>query len=199
MTSSAIESLGARASSRSISSVVFAAVRAVPGSVLGIVHAAVVAAPKAAPEIAASAASAIPNPWKEVRYRRSALAAETAPSPMKASSGGERDFKGEPDFKGAVDAANRGEDPGSLMTLAEAIVQTAFDPSGVGLGAIQSAVDLALVGDPNVLLGIVSGPRGISGVGEAGTSNIANEPLIKKVPPPPSPPPVRPPEQPVSQ
>ena len=184
---------------------VFSAVRAAPGAVLEIVHAAVVAAPKFAPEIAASAASAVPNPWKEVRYRRPAPpAAETVPVPMKASSGGgERDFKGEPDFKGAVDAANKIEDPGSLMTLAEAIVQAAFDPAGTGLGAIQSAVNLALVGDPNVLLGIVSGPRGISGVGEAGTSNIANEPRFPPNPPPSPPtppnPPVRPPEQVVSQ
>ena len=79
------------------------------------------------------------------------------------------------------------------MTLAEAIVQTAFNSqTGIGLATIQSAVDLALVGDPSVLMNLVSGPRGISGVGDAGDSNFANEPHL------PGPPPVKPVAPPVS-
>jgi hypothetical protein len=212
ITAAAIENLGPRPSVPRVSSIVFAAVRAVPESVLDIVRAAVAAAPKAAPEIAATAASAVPHPWKEVRYRRQASLAPggaVAVSPARPLNAGERDFKGERDFNDAVDGANQAPqqpagpadpgDPGTAMPLAEAIAQAAFDSqTGIGLATIQGAVDVALLGDPGLLLSKIGDPRGISGVGDAGASNFANEPLIPK-PAATPPPPVKPEPPPVSR
>jgi hypothetical protein len=198
ITSAAIENLGPAANRKRISSIVFSAVRAVPGSVLEIVRAAVPVAPKSAADIAAAAAAAVPNPWKEVRYQRqtglggkvdavvtagsagftgtamtlagaivhTAFDAETTPAtlanpqnppnPAKLAPIRERDFKdSDRDFKDAVEAAQ--------------------DPA-VGLSTIQSAVDAALLDDPGQLLSKIGDPRGLSGVGEVGSSNFANEP-----------------------
>jgi hypothetical protein len=113
------------------------------------------------------------------------------------------------------------------MTLAEAIVQTAYDAQAVpvksqrvgepdfkgerdfkeavdGLSApevplamIQSAVDAALLGDPGLLLSQIGDPRGISGVGISGGSNFANEPPVPT--PRPKTPPVTPDPPAVSQ
>jgi hypothetical protein len=71
------------------------------------------------------------------------------------------------------------------MTLAEAIVQTAFDSgANASLADIRAAVDFALSGDPLTLFQLVSDPQGISGVGIAGNSNTANEPRFPVTPTP---------------
>ena len=64
------------------------------------------------------------------------------------------------------------------VTLAEAIARTAFDAQpGLSFPDLQSAVDVALNTDPATLLRYVQSSRSISGVGDAGSSNFANEPL----------------------
>ena len=176
-----IEVLGANPSTRQISNIVFNAVRNSPAAVLLIVHAAVLASPQAAaPGIVTAATAAVPDPWKKVTYHRiTSLALKT--------DGGE---KSAPDFKGGSDgkqSADFKRGPGTkspatteypALTLAEAIIRTAFDAQpGLSLPALQSAADIALVGDPAVLLRYIQSPRSISGVGVAGTSNYANEPL----------------------
>jgi hypothetical protein len=202
LAAAAIENIGVNPAKRQISSVVFATVHAVPDSVLDIVRAGVIASPRNAAVIAAAAAAAVPHPWKQVIYRR--------PAPVIPA--------GVPGIPAA----------GTSMTLAEAIVQTAFDAQAgplksqrvgerdfkgepdfkeivqglstpeVPLAAIQSAVDAALVGDPGLLLSQIGDPRGISGVGIVGGSNFANEPPVP-TPPPKSPPPVTPDPPAVSQ
>ena len=68
------------------------------------------------------------------------------------------------------------------MTLAEAIAQTAFDARpGLLLSALRSTVDAALLADPATLMRNIQSPRAISGVGDAGSSNYANEPLRPQV------------------
>ena len=67
---------------------------------------------------------------------------------------------------------------GSTMTLAEAIAITAFQAQpGLSFSSLRAAVDIALRTDPAVLLGNILGSRSVSGVGDAGLSNYANEPL----------------------
>ena len=172
-TAAAIEALGANPSTRQISNIVFKAVRNSPADVLLIVRATVLASPQAAaPEIVTAATAAVPDPWKKVAYHRI-----TSPVVKKSAP----DFKGGPDGKrtaapGGPGAKSPAEDP--ALTLAEAIVRTALDAqSGLSLASLQSAADIALVGDPSVLLRYIQSPRAISGVGDAGTSNYANEPL----------------------
>ena len=73
---------------------------------------------------------------------------------------------------------------GSQMTLAEAIALTAFaSQPGLSFPSLQGAVDLALRTDPATLLRDVQSSRAISGVGDAGGSNYANEPLRTPNPP----------------
>ncbi|MDR3404549.1 MAG: hypothetical protein P4L99_18755 [Chthoniobacter sp.] len=192
-TISAIQSLGADATSKQIAAIVYAAVRATPDNALRIVRAAVSVAPNAAPEIAAAAARAVPNPWKEVRYQRG-TPPETAPQDTVPQNGVPLAINREPDFKSTVDpsfldalsAVLDPAAPGDPMSLAEAIVQTAVDAhSGVSLAAVQGAVDVALYGDPGALFNAVGGVKGISGVGDAGNSNYANEPFNPGQSPPP--------------
>ena len=196
-TSAAIEALGANPSTRQISSIVFKAVRSSPESVLTIVNAAVQVSPQtAAPEIVTAATAAVPNPWKQVVYHRL--------SPVSKRS--RPDGKGGPDGKGTVNPAgpeptandgpggrgssNAGQqgaataDPGTasregnMMTLAEAITLTAFDAQpGLSFAALQAGANTALLGDPAALLRRIQSPASVSGVGDAGTSNYANEPL----------------------
>lgn len=184
-TVAAIQSLGPEATGKQISAVVFAAVRAAPDNALAIIRAAVAAAPNAAPEIAGAAARAVPNPWKEVRYvKQSPTDQPTAtPGPQSANQVA---MNKEPDFKSTVDTAFQQAvesvldpaAPGDPMTLAEAIVEAASDASGgQNLAAIQSAVDAALYGHTGALFAAVGGARGISGVGDAGNANYANEPF----------------------
>ena len=67
---------------------------------------------------------------------------------------------------------------GTIMTLAEAIAQTAFHARpGLSFAALTAAVDLALRTDPATLMRHIQSPRAASGVGDAGLSNYANEPL----------------------
>ena len=181
-TAAAIKALGAHPATRQISNIVFKAVRTSPASVLPIVHAAVLASPQAAAaEIVTAATAAVPDPWQKVIYHRI-----SAP-----------DFKGTPDGKQSADGkrtldlAGRNPDskpdPGTkppaaiedpTLTLAEAIVRTALDAQpGLSLPALVSAADLALNSDPATLLRYIQSPRAISGVGDAGSSNYANEPL----------------------
>ena len=190
-TAAAIEALGTNPGTRQISTIVFKAVRSSPENVLLIVHAAARVSPKAAvPEIVTAATAAVPNPWKQVTYRRLAALDRKRSEP---------DYKGGPDGKQArdgwpnMDLGGRGVqgtpsrgtgDPGAnsangnQMTLAEAIAHTAFDAQpGLSFPSLQAAVDIALRSDPATLLRDVQSSRAISGVGDAGTGNYANEPL----------------------
>ncbi len=179
-TAAAIEALGANPVTRPISAIVFKAVRSSPASVLPIVHAATRVSPQAAvPEIVTAATAAVPNPWKQVTYRRI-----TANEVKKSAP----DFKGGPDgkntadFKGGPSAKGPSEPEGKTMTLAEAIAQTAFDAQpGLSFPALMAAVDVALLGDPAALLSRIQGNRVNNGVGDAGGSNYANEPLRRGV------------------
>ena len=193
-TAAAIEALGAHPATRQISNIVFKAVRTSPDSVLPIVHAAVRVSPQgAAPEIVTAATAAVPDPWKKVGYRRIAVS-DLKKRGVKKS---DPDFKGGPDGKHAVDfkGGPDGKTPvateGPEVTLAEAITRTAFDAQpGLSLPALVSAADIALLTDPATLLRYVQSPRSISGVGDAGTSNYANEPLrpsVSGTPPVPAP------------
>lgn len=197
----AIEALGAQPSTRQISGIVFTAVRTSPAGVLPIVHAAVSVSPQAAaPGIVTAATAAVPNPWKPVIYRRITGLNGKQPGP---------DFTGGPDGARTVEpddrgpSASRGESnvpanttgrtaadisapdenkPDVTITLAEAIVRTAFDAQpGLSLPKIMAAADVALLADPATLLRNIQSPRSISGVGDAGSSNYANEPLRIRV------------------
>lgn len=71
---------------------------------------------------------------------------------------------------------------GNRVSLAEAIARTAFDARpGLSLPELHGAVDLALNSDPAALLRNIQSPRTLSGVGDAGSSNYANEPLRARV------------------
>ncbi len=173
-TAAAIEALGDKPTNRQVANIVFAAVRKSPEHVLAIVHAATRVAPQsAAPSIVTAATAAVPDPWKQVSYHR-----------IVARQGKKVAY----DFKGGADGAN-GMDlngqtghgahvRGGTVTLAEAITQTVFDAQpGLSLPELQSAVEVALNTDPATLLRYVQSSRSISGVGDAGSSNYANEPL----------------------
>jgi hypothetical protein len=180
-TAAAIQSLGTAATSKQVAALVYAAVRAVPDAAVRIVRAAVGVAPGYAPEIAAAAVRAVPNPWKEVRYQSGAPQTPPPENAYQAASDREPDFKSAVDrsFVNALDAVLDPAAPGDPMSLAEAIVQAAADArGGADAGAIQGAVEAALFGDPAQLFNAVSGSKGISGVGDAGLSNYANEPFI---------------------
>jgi hypothetical protein len=181
----AIQALGADPTKRQVASIVYAGVRMAPDSVLSIVRAAVKVAPNAAPDIAAAAVSAVPDPWKPVHYQRQAM------SERDAKDGGNMPGAQEGDFKTHVslwDNLRRKPVtpiPGTLMTLAEAIVQAAFEAgANASLADIQSAVDFALSADPATLFQIVGSPQGISGVGIFGNSNYLNEPRFPVTPTP---------------
>ena len=74
-------------------------------------------------------------------------------------------------------SANAGD--GTLMTLAEAIVRTAFDAlAGLSFAELLAAVNAALLSDPATLMRNIQSPTAASGVGDAGTSNYSNEPLL---------------------
>lgn len=80
--------------------------------------------------------------------------------------------------------AGRGASGGGMagdslsVTLAEAIARTAFDAQpGLSFPDLQSAVEVALNTDPATLLRYVQSSRSISSVGDAGSSNFANEPV----------------------
>lgn len=175
-TAAAINALGANPGTRQISSIVFKAVRSSPASVLYIVDAAVRVSPQAAAtEIVIAATAGVPNPWKKVVYRRLAAVEEKKHAP---------DFKGGPDGKQISEGkgVHAPEDQGTEMTLAEAIAHAAFDAQpGLGMPALLAAVNVALLSDPAILLQRIGGPRVVSGVGDAGTSNYANEPLRPRV------------------
>jgi hypothetical protein len=169
-TGTAIKALGEHPATKQISNIVFKAIRSAPAGVLLIVHTAAQASPAAAvPEIVAAATAAVPNPWKKVTYRRlTAL-------DLKKS---EPDFKGGPDGKQMADGKGVSPPDGRTTTLAEAIAFTAFNAQpGLSLPALQAAVDTALLADPATLLRYIQSPSTLSGVGDAGTSNYANEPL----------------------
>ena len=102
--------------------------------------------------------------------------------PRGAGSGAPGDPAGE--NSGGNTAADRGPSGSGIagdvlaLTLAEAIARTAFDAQpGLSFADLQSAVDVALNADPATLLRYVQSSRSISGVGDAGSSNFANEPL----------------------
>jgi hypothetical protein len=179
-TAAAIEALGANPTTKQISTIVFKAVRSSPDNVLHIVDAAIRVSPQAAaPEIVIAATAGLPNPWKQVNYRRL-----EAPELKKSGP----DFKGGPDYKSGPDfkggPATSAPD-GKPMTLAEAIVRTAFDAQpGLSFSVLQAAANTALLMDPATLIRYIQSPNAVSGVGDAGLSNYANEPL-------------RPPKQPV--
>ncbi|MEZ0258943.1 MAG: hypothetical protein ACAI37_26915, partial [Chthoniobacter sp.] len=157
---------------------------------LDIVRAAVKLSPASAPDIAAAAARAVPNPWKEVRYPRGGhpqpppqanpQLPPQPPGPKEPDfkSPKERDFKSPPVDGSLLEPVQEVLDPsapGDPMSVAEAIVQAAVEAGG-NLPDVQAAVDGVLIGDPGLLFNRVGDPRSISGVGDAGTSNYANEP-----------------------
>lgn len=84
------------------------------------------------------------------------------------------------------------------MTLAEAVIQAALDArADLAPAAIYAAVEAVLRNAPGWRITAIYDPRGISGVGSAGTNNYANEPLRRKTPtlapnPGPSSPPITP-------
>lgn len=182
ITAAAIAGLGPAPSNAQVARVVNAAVRALPDSAIEIVRAAVATAPaEAADEIVAAALTAVPDPWKQVFYTR-------ATAPVRT---GERDFKGGPESRpegvpdavgGAVGTAPPGgQGPvgfGAPMTMAEAIVQAALDArSGLSAPALFAVAESVLRGSPGWLIGAIYDPKGISGVGDAGLNNYANEPF----------------------
>ena len=175
-TTAAIEALGANPGVRQISTIVFKAVRNSPASVLQIVYAAARVSPQiAVPEIVTAATAAVPNPWKQVTYRHlAALDAKKSAPDFKGGPDGKRsvDFKGGPSAKGPAEAE------GTQMPLAEAIARAASEAQpGLALPSLMAAVDIALLTDPSLLIQRIQGPRANSGVGDAGGSNYANEPL----------------------
>jgi hypothetical protein len=184
-TTDAIEALGANPTTKQISTIVYKAVRSSPDNVLHIVDAAIRVSPQsAAPEIVTAATAGVPNPWKQVNYRRL-----EASKPKKSDP----DFKGGPDYKSgppaspvpsaiagsnSQNAPHAGPADGKPMTLAEAIVQTAFDAQpGLSFSGLQAAANTALLTDPATLMRYIQSPNAVSGVGDAGLSNYANEPL----------------------
>jgi len=217
-TAEAIRNLGEKPDKKRVSLIVYAAVHANPSCVLDIVHSAVMTDPKEAAEIAASATSAVPSPWKRVYYQRPVVRearaegtvvftrlAQTDSSTLDVAPIAEsrkldrKDYKDSKDSKDYKDSKitlplerDYKDGIGELMSQAEAIVQTAFDSQdGIALSTIEGATDMALVSNPDSMLSHVSGPEANSGVGDAGSSNFANEPH-RPVPPPhaPNPPPV---------
>lgn len=161
-----IEALGPKPATRRISNIVYSAVRKAPENVLPIVDAAVRVSPQVAvPEIVTAATAAVPDPWKSVMYQRI-----TGRDALSASDG-----------KQVSDGKKVIEPPQSL-TLAEAIALAAFHAQpGLSLPEIRAAVNLALLSDPETLLRRIRSPQSVSGVGDAGTSNYANEPLRVRV------------------
>lgn len=174
VTSTAIAALGPTPSTRHISSLVHAAVRTTPDYVLEIVRAAALLAPAdAADEIAASAVAALPDPWRQILYRRAGSPVERTDLDYKNVA----DFKGQPDYKEPV------APDGLPMTLAEAVVQTVLDArSGLSAPGIYAAVEAVLRSAPGWLITAIYDPKGISGVGDAGLNNYANEPLRRRPP-----------------
>jgi len=198
-TAAAIQGLGANPRTKQISGIVFKAVRSSPENVLSIVNAAVRVSPKAAaPEIVTAAVAAVPNPWKQVAYHRKKSEPDYKSGPDgKQGRNGGTDLGGRApganDPNGSQAASGRGSgDPaqggnaadGSQVTLAEAIALSAFEAqAGLSFSSLQAAVDIALLTDPATLLREVQSSRAISGVGDAGISNYANEPLRTPNPP----------------
>ena len=186
-TVAAIEALGANPATKKISAIVYKAVRSSPENVLPVVSAAAGVSPQAAvAEIVTAAVAAVPNPWKQVIYRRlAALDLKKNASDFKGGPGGRqlRDGAENADPGGGAARGSSGRaaaDPagGIQMTLAEAIARAAFDAQqGLSLSKLQDAVDVALRTDPETLMRRIQSPRAVSGVGDAGTSNYANEPL----------------------
>lgn len=173
----AVRALGPRLGAKRVSGIVHTAVRLLPEHALEIVRAAVLAArAEYANDIVIAAVSAVPDPWKQVLYRE-----------VLQTQHGDRDFKGEPDHKAIVESES--QVGGLPMTLAEAIVQTALAARpGLSRTGMIIAVEGVLQSAPGVLIGSISDPRGISGVGDAGNNNYANEPRRRNPPSlPPSP------------
>jgi hypothetical protein len=190
-TAAVIKALGASPTAKQISAIVFKAVRSSPASVLAIVAAAVRVSPQqAATEIVTAATAGVPNPWKKVIYRRLAEL---------EGRGSDRDRSSGPDGQrntgsaGIQTASNRGSNtqgpsgPGTgtdsanglEMTLAEAIIRTAFDADPrLAFRELQDAVNAALRMDPETLIRNIQSPSAASAVGDAGLSNYANEPLL---------------------
>ena len=137
----AIQALGASATAKQISAIIFKAVRSSPGNVLQIVAATVRVSPSsAATEIVVAATAAVPNPWKKVIYRKlSELEASgSRPAGTPAPDGGRKIDPG----------AN-----GIPMTLAEAILRTAFDAkAGLSFAELQDAMNATLRMDPAALI-----------------------------------------------
>lgn len=174
ITAAVVSNLGSQPSKGLIGRVVNAAVRTLPDSAVEIVRAAVASAPaEAAETIVASAIAALPDPWKVVMYQAGGIR-RTEPDYK-----GGPEYKGEPDYKGGPDYRSG---PGTPMTIAEAIVQAALDSrAGLGATALYAAAEAVLRTAPGWLITAIYDPKGISGVGEAGLNNYANEPFRPRV------------------
>lgn len=154
----AIESLGDDPSDREVAAIVSAAVRSTPTAVLKIVSVAVAAAPaSAAPEIVTAAVGAVPDPTERV-----------------AVGDATRDYK---DFKGGKTVRDF-KDDGRTMTLAEAIVQAAFEArAGLDLAELIAAASL---GETSLAALLYAAQRGYSltGYHPGDTSGEPNLPIV---------------------
>lgn len=196
-TAAAIKALGTSPATKQISAIVFQAIVASPATVLPIVDATVRASPRnAAREIVTAATAAVPDPWKQVIYRRLAAPSARTSSPEHSSGSvggrGRRSTTNEPKQpvlsmgRSVAVASQTGTGgpransaDGAQMSLAEAIVRTAFDAEpGLSYPELRDAANAALRMDPAVLLRYIQSSRMISGVGDSGQSNYANEPLL---------------------
>jgi hypothetical protein len=193
-TAAAIQALGANPSPKQISAIVFKAVRSSPDSVLPIVAATVSVSPRVeATGIVAAATTAVPNPWKRVIYRRLKVLNARTPSPEDESkrdgslTGGPAPKQPSSSIRlSAQVASNPGTGDfgassavGIPMTLAEAIVRTAFDTEPrLPYAELQDAVNVALRMDPGTLMRNIQNPSAASAVGDAGQSSYGNEPLL---------------------
>lgn len=199
-TAAAIKALGASPAPKRIAAIVFKAVRSSSESVLPIVDATVRVSPQpTVPEIVTAATVAVPNRWKKVIYRRlAAPIAEKSGADDRRGSGivetragrSPLDLEPKPPAVGLGPSARgssgpragaAGADPanGIPMTLAEAIIRTAFDAQpGLSLPALEDAVNAALRMDPANLIRDIQSPGTVSGVGGAAVSTYANEPFL---------------------
>ncbi len=120
-----IKGLGADATERQISNLVYSAVKAQPDAVLQIVHAAVKCSPDSvAGEIAAAAIAGVPDPWRHVIYY---------PPTARMDKGG-RDFKGDTDSKNIVNPEKPGSQKSNRPDARSGNTATTGGPDAAGRG-----------------------------------------------------------------
>jgi hypothetical protein len=149
-----IQALGKTLSDRQLADIIYSAVKATPDAVLPIVEASAHVVPQALVQtIVSSAISAVPDPYKMVKFSRKKPA--SGPSSKTSSGKGEelRDFKNP-----ASEEANE--------TLAQAIVDACAIASGVN--------GLTTLGNLDIMGANVTSPNG-----NFGDANYGNEPRVE--------------------